>query len=182
MPAPNDYAVSQKVVHWLMSFLIILDLFIANKFGDVMEDWDRIESRSDHATVGTIVLLLFLYRIYLRYKHGAPAFPESMTQWQVNAARWAHTLLYVLIGLLIFTGILTGANATSDIQVFGQIAISIGQTEESMFQSLRPFHEFTTNAIIALIVLHVLAALYHEVVKRDRTLIKMLKFWRRETL
>ena len=73
-------------------------------------------------------------------------------------------------------------NATSDIQVFGQITISIGQTEDSMFQSLRPFHEFTTNAIIALIVLHVLAALYHEVVKRDRTLIKMLKFWRRETL
>ena len=178
----NDYAVSQKVVHWLMSFLIILDLFVANKFGGAMEDWDRLESRSDHATVGTIVLCLFLYRLYLRYKHGAPPVPDSMTGWQVTAARWAHTLLYVLIGFLICTGILTGINATSEIQIFGQLTLSSGQTDDATFLFLRPFHEFATNAIIALIVLHIIAALYHELVKRDRTLIKMLKFWHREPL
>ena len=68
----SDYRVAQKVVHWLMAILIMLDLFIAQKFGGFMEDWDRFDSRTDHASVGTIVTILFVIRIYLRWKHGAP--------------------------------------------------------------------------------------------------------------
>ena len=51
----SDYLISQKVIHWLMAFLIILDLNIAQKFGGEMELWDRLESRVDHATVGILV-------------------------------------------------------------------------------------------------------------------------------
>ena len=38
MSLRHDYSVGQKVVHWLMSILIVLDLFVAQKFGRVMED------------------------------------------------------------------------------------------------------------------------------------------------
>ena len=62
----RDYSVGQKVVHWLMSILIVLDLFVAQKFGRVMEDWNRLESRIDHASVGMTVATLFLVRLYLR--------------------------------------------------------------------------------------------------------------------
>ena len=54
----SDYLISQKVIHWLMAFLIILDLNIAQKFGGEMELWDRLESRVDHATVGILVTCL----------------------------------------------------------------------------------------------------------------------------
>ena len=49
-----------------MAFLIILDLNIAQKFGGEMELWDRLESRVDHATVGILVTVLFIFRIILR--------------------------------------------------------------------------------------------------------------------
>lgn len=55
LPQRNDYAVAQKIVRWLMAFLIMVDLAVAQKFGGVMEDWDRFESRSDHAGVGTLL-------------------------------------------------------------------------------------------------------------------------------
>ena len=54
-----DYVKSQKIIHWMMAFLIMLDLVIAQKFGGEMELWDRLESRVDHATVGLIVTFLF---------------------------------------------------------------------------------------------------------------------------
>ena len=45
-----DYTKTQKIIHWLMAIIIMLDLNVAQKFGGNMELWDRLESRADHAT------------------------------------------------------------------------------------------------------------------------------------
>ena len=93
----SDYLISQKVIHWLMAFLIILDLNIAQKFGGEMELWDRLESRVDHATVGILVTTLFIFRIILRYMYGAPALPNSMPNWQKLSAKIGHYLSLIHI-------------------------------------------------------------------------------------
>ena len=178
MSARNDYSVGQKVVHWLMSIMLVLDLFVAQKFGRVMEEWDRLESRIDHASAGTIVAMLFVTRLYLRYKHGAPALPAGMPDWQVRAAKFSHFALYFFIGFLLLSGIATAVSATAPVPIFGQLDIVLGQTDDSWFRTLRPFHEFATKAVIVLIVVHVLAALHHHLVAKDGTMVKMLKFWK----
>ena len=178
MSRSTDYTVAQKVVHWLMALIITLDLFVADKFGGVMEEWDRLESRSDHATLGSIVAVLFVIRLILRWRNGTPALPDDMTSWQVIAAKAGHGLLYFFIGFLIVSGIVTAMNATNDITLFGAWDITVGQTSESTFTFLRQFHEFATNAVIALIVIHLCAALYHHVVAKHDLTVKMLKFWR----
>ena len=58
-----DYSKTQKIIHWLMAIIIMLDLNVAQKFGGNMELWDRLESRVDHATAGMIVTFLFLLRV-----------------------------------------------------------------------------------------------------------------------
>ncbi|MDX1734047.1 MAG: cytochrome b [Halioglobus sp.] len=176
-----DYTVVQKVLHWLMALIICLDLFIAQKFGNVMEDWDRLESRSDHASVGTVVTALFIMRIFFRLRHGAAALPAGMSVWQIRAAHLAHFAMYFFIGLLIFSGIATAVNAAEPITLFGQFDITLGQAGEDLFQQIRPIHEFATNAVIALIVVHILAALYHQFIARDDSTVRMLKFWRSES-
>ena len=176
----TDYSVTQKVIHWLMALLITLDLFVAQKFGNEMEEWDRLESRSDHASVGTILTLLFILRLYYRFKHGAPPLPTGMPPWQVTAARAGHFLLYFFIGVLIASGIATGMNAANPITPFGLADITLGQANEDTFALLRPIHEFATNAVIILAIGHVLAALYHHFVSKDDSTTRMLRFWRSE--
>jgi cytochrome b561 len=180
MTAPTDYRISQKVVHWLMSIIIILDLFIAQKFGHPMEQWDRLESRGDHASMGTIVAILFAIRLYYRFRYGAPPLPAGMSGWQLVAARAGHFLLYFFIGLLVLSGIATAVNAADPIALFGALDITIGQSKEDTLELIRPVHEFATNAVILLIVIHILAALYHHFVARDGNTVKMLRFWRSE--
>eukprot|EP00494_Astrolonche_serrata_P023382 UN23640 len=85
MNKPSDYSVGQKIIHWLMAILITLDLFVAQKFGGVMEEVDRLESRIDHASLGIIVAFLFVIRIALRWKNGAPSLPDGMPTWQIYA-------------------------------------------------------------------------------------------------
>ncbi len=176
----QDYAVAQKVVHWLMAIAIMMDLYIAQKFGGVMEELDRFESRNDHATLGTIVAVLFAIRLYLRWKHGAPPLPADMPGWQKVLAHIAHWALYGLIGALIATGILSAVNADTLITPFGLFAYGDGTGSEETFLFIRGFHELTTNLIIALIGLHIVAALYHMVFVRDGVTGRMLKFWRGE--
>ncbi|MEP1143299.1 MAG: cytochrome b/b6 domain-containing protein [Henriciella sp.] len=172
-----DYSIAQKVLHWLIALMIMADLFIAQKFSGIMTDADRFESRSDHATVGTIVAILFIIRLFLRWRNGAPALPTEMLGWQKHLAHFAHWALYFLIGFLIVSGIFSAINANSIVAPFGAFAFGDGNGEGAAFYLFRGFHELATKAIIALIVLHVIAALYHLIFVRDGVTLRMLKFW-----
>ena len=87
---PSRYSSVAIILHWLIAIAIMLDLVIAQKFGGAMEDWDRFESRSDHASVGTLVAALFVVRLYLRLKHGAPSLPPEMSACQKLMAHLAR--------------------------------------------------------------------------------------------
>ena len=171
-----DYLRIQKIIHWLMSILIMLDLVIAQKFGGDMELWDRLESRVDHATAGMIVAFLFILRIILRYRYGAPSLPSTMPVWQTYMAKAGHYGLYFLMGLLIISGITTANFTTDPIIVFGLINLSSEVNNVEMFNLIRGVHEFATNAIIALISIHILAAIYHHFIVKDDTTKNMMKF------
>jgi len=172
-----DYLKTQKIIHWLMAIIIMLDLNVAQKFGGNMELWDRLESRSDHATAGMIVTFLFVLRITLRYFYGAPKLPSTMPAWQVVSAKLGHYSLYFLMAGLIVTGIAMASFATDPIIVFG-IDLAFAAHNQNTFFIIRGFHEFCTNAIIALIAIHILAALYHHFFAKDDTTKKMLLFWK----
>ena len=174
----RDYAAVQKILHWLMGIVIILDLVVAQKFGGFLEEAERLESRNDHATLGSILLVLFILRLYFRRRHGVAALPETMPRWQVGAARAVHFLLYFFIGALFLTGIATAANTLEPVLIFGQFTPTIGNMSDYQFQFVRLFHEFSTYAVIGLIAIHALATLYHAA-RRDGVLTRMLIFWRR---
>ncbi len=184
----KDYAVTQKLIHWLMGIFIMLDLFIAQKFGNFMGDPDgfiayyneaRFASRVDHATMGYILTTLFVLRIYFRRRHGGAELPAEMPGWQVTAANLGHWGLYGLMAALFATGIITASAASQPIVIFGAFDVAFGTSDEAFFQSVRQLHELCTNLIIALIVVHVAAALYHQFIVKDRTTRRMLVFWKR---
>jgi cytochrome b561 len=176
----KDYTVLQKVVHWVMGFFIMLDLNIAQKFGRPMELEDRLDSRIDHSTLGTIILFLLLLRVILRIKIGAPRLPQSMTAAQVKMAKLAHIAMYSCIFALVFTGLITAANATDQIVIFGGINISfLNNMSEAQFLFVRQFHNAVTWIMILLIVIHTLAALVHHFWMKDDILRNMLTFWKK---
>jgi cytochrome b561 len=179
---PNDYRIAQKVLHWLMGLFIILDLLGAQQFGGVMEESERVATRMDHATLGTTLGVLLLLRLYFRLRSGVPMLPPGMPGWQVTSARTVHVLLYIGMVCLIGTGLLTATQATDPILIYGSIEVTVGKLDDESFKFVRQFHELMTLIMIALITLHVLAALSHQFVRKDGVLVKMLKFWKSEQL
>jgi len=169
------YHFPQKLIHWLMAVLITLDLVVARKFGGDMALWDRLESRIDHASLNLVVMGLFLLRVYLRQKHGAPAALVSMPNWQVNLSKLTHLAIYFLMASLFVTGLITAMHATDPLLAFGVYDLTLGKTDEVLFQFVRQFHELSTQVMIALIALHVAAALFHQVFLRDQVMSRMWK-------
>jgi cytochrome b561 len=160
-----------------MATAIMIDLNVAQKFGGEMQVLDRLESRADHATMGLIITFLLIIRIILRYKYGAPSLPDSMSKWQVLAAQVGHYGLYILMGTLMLTGIISATYASDPILVFNSYDLAFANHNDDVFKIVRGIHEFCTNAIIALIVIHILAAIYHHFVLKDSTTSNMTKFW-----
>ena len=122
----SDFLKSQKIIHWIMAIIIMLDLNIAQKFGGEMDILDRLESRIDHTSVGLFITFLFLLRVFLRYKYGSPGYPDSMSRWQVISAKVGHYGLYFLMGGLIVTGLLTARYATDPILAFNTLNLTMG--------------------------------------------------------
>ena len=174
----SDFLKSQKIIHWIMAIIIMLDLNIAQKFGGEMDILDRLESRIDHTSMGLIITFLFILRVFLRYKYGSPGYPESMPRWQVISAKIGHYGLYFLMGGLVVTGILTARYATDPILAFNTLNLTTGNGDLQIYDAIRFFHEIFTNLIIAFVVIHILASLYHHFFAKDLTTINMIKFWK----
>ena len=172
-----DYLKSQKIIHWLMAAAIMIDLNVAQKFVGEMQLLDRLESRADHATMGLIITFLLVLRIILRSRYGAPSLPNSMSKWQIIAAQAGHYGLYILMGTLVMTGIISAIYASDPILVFNSYDLAFANHNDNAFRIVRGIHEFCTNAIIALIFIHILAAIYHHFVLKDSTTSNMSKFW-----
>jgi cytochrome b561 len=65
--------------------------------------------------------------------------------------------------------------------IFGSYDLAFFTHNENLFSIVRNVHEFCTNAIIALIIIHILAALYHHFIVKDETTSNMAKFWTSKT-
>ena len=100
-----------------------------------------------------------------------------MPKWQMLAANLGHYGLYFLMGALIVTGIISASFASDPIIVFGSFDLAFANHSVEFFILVRTVHEFCTNAIIVLILIHIFAAVYHHYIAKDDTTSKMLKFW-----
>ena len=169
-----DFLKSQKIIHWIMAIIIMLDLNIAQKFGGEMDILDRLESRIDHTSVGLFITFLFLLRVFLRYKYGSPGYPDSMSRWQVISAKVGHYGLYFLMGGLIVTGLLTARYATDTSLAFKTLNLTMGNGDLQIYNVIRFFHEVFTNLIIAFIAIHIFASMYHHFIAKSPTKFSLL--------
>lgn len=157
MPAPTGYSRTQIVLHWVVLVLIALQYLFHDAISSA---WDRVEEGAEvafdplvlgHVAGGGLVLLLALWRLGLRARRGAPA-PLDSGRLQVVIAKLTHTGLYALMILMPVSGAVAW---------FG----GVGAAAEG--------HEVLKALLLALVALHVVGAVYHQLVLRDGTMARM---------
>lgn len=155
---PTHYSRIQIILHWAVALLIVFQ-FIAHE--PMSEAWDAVRKGVEisfnplvaaHVFAGIAVLVLALWRLALRLTRGVPPLPEEEPAAQKMVAHGVHWGLY---GLMILVPISGGA------AWFGGI------------HAAAEAHEVLKALILALVVLHVIGALYHQFILKTNIMERM---------
>lgn len=163
------------LLHWVIAGLMIPMLFFGEELVEVEEGGGTFLP-SVHASVGMAILILTLLRIALRLIYTPPPLPASMPDWQRKLSGITHGLFYLLLIALPLTGVMaskamTEAPFAADMSIFGfMTAVDLPLPA---LPGASQVHEAGGKIGIALLILHVLAALYHQFWVKDGLLRRM---------
>jgi cytochrome b561 len=157
----------QRLLHWLMAVCILAMLFIGVGMVSTITP-KYLPLVSIHKTLGIAILVLALIRLAVRVGCGAPALPADLPGPLRLAAHLSHYALYgLMIGMpLIGWGMLSAG--AYPVVVFGTMYLpAILPQSDSLHTWLWGLHFYLAFAFFALVLMHVAAALFHALVRRD---------------
>ena len=173
------YSKTAKWLHWIMAVVLLFDLTVAQGFTD-MPAGEKGEILMGHSSIGSILLLLVLFRLFWRYRNPSPALPSTLADWQRIASKASHHTLYTLMVIVPLTGFYIADYSPIAVMPFGSFVLGgEGLTEEG-FLAVRNVHEIATQALIALIALHFSAALFHRLIQKDGVFQRMAPRFKRK--
>jgi cytochrome b561 len=156
-------------IHWLTAALVAVLIVTGFRAGFAVDAATKVAALRIHLPVAVTVLLLTLLRLVWWWRMDRkPAAAEGMPAWQHAAARWAHRLLYVLLLVLLASGIGMSILASLPDALFGGAPLP-----ELSELPPRAAHGLAARLLVAVLVLHVGAALLHHFVMKDATLRRM---------
>ena len=170
----NRYHPSSIFLHWAI-FLLFAAALALIEYRGYLPKGDALKTplRNWHMLAGQTVLWLVILRLAARALFGVPA-PAAGPRWQVWSARIVHLLLYVLMFALPITGILFNQAAGREVVYFGWTLPQFIGADKPLGHTLRDVHELLGNAVYYVVGLHILGALWHQFVRKDNALRRMV--------
>jgi cytochrome b561 len=128
----------------------------------------EVISRKPYKTLGAIILVLALIRLAVRLRYGAPPLPADLPEPMKLAAHLSHYALYVLMIAMPLLGLTMQWTGAYPIVLYGDIRLpTLLPQSDAMHTLLWNAHFYLAFAFFAVILLHVAAALFHALVRRD---------------
>jgi len=171
-------------LHWIVA-LLILGAYAAVYYHEWFTQRNTpayVTSIKLHFTFGISIGVFVILRVLWRLTHQAPALPPGPA-WEHLAARAAHGLLYLFMIGMPLTGYFgtKGGGGFFGLPAFPDTALyswlvtdTLGLTWDAWRKPLGTFHFISgENIVWVLILIHTLAALYHQFLKRDALMRRM---------
>jgi cytochrome b561 len=183
------YTPTARAMHWLIAFLVFIQLplglymsYRGNEMETVNEKGETVKGvfdaltgalYSSHKLIGLTIFLLIVLRLLYRLSHGAPRSDPTVPPALIGANHFVHWMLYVLLIAVPIAGYFAISYGRY-LEVFGIPLPAITEKNEDMSKEIFEWHETGAFLILAFVTLHVLAAIYHKFVRKDRVVERML--------
>jgi cytochrome b561 len=188
MPIRNSaarYGSVAMTLHWLIALAVIVNICLGLYMSDLpSSDPDKFWIVQLHKSVGLSVLVLSVTRLLWRLVNPVPPLPGTMSPFLRFVARATHVLLYVLIIFIPLSGwaMVSSSPLGLPTMYFGlfqwphiSFLADLTRAQKIPLQhEFRFIHTYLAWSAIALVPLHVVGALYHQFVRGDDILKRML--------
>lgn len=170
-----------QALHWLIVLLVLVLAVVGLSLDSLPKTPKYFWVFTLHKSVGITVLALVLLRMGWRLYAGAPLPVAGTPAWQARMASATHVLLYALLLAIPLSGWLyDSATGLRPFRWFGMVVMpKLVGPNEALAGNAREAHELLFWALVALVAVHVAAALHHHVFRNDATLSRMLPSRRR---
>ena len=177
---PAAYTRTAVSLHWAIALLIFAAFPLGLYMHDLLLTPYKLRLFNYHKWMGITALILAVVRVAWRLIYRPPDLPAAMPRWERSAAFAMHLLLYVLIFVAPLSGWLMSSATGFQTVLFGVIPLPdlIGKNKE-FGQFLLELHRNLDYLLIALIGVHIVAALKHHFFAHDDILTQMLPFLRK---
>ena len=157
----------QRVLHWVTAVCVLAMLFIGvGMVSTVMPKYLTLVSI--HKPLGIAILVLVLVRLAVRLRRGAPPLPADLPEPLKLAAHLSHYLLYALLIAMPLIGWGMLSAAAYPVRMYpGLYLPAILPQSDRLHTILWDAHFYLAFAIFALILLHIAAAFFHLLVRKD---------------
>ena len=174
------YSNAAVTLHWLTVALILTQVVIGFTFAEFLP---RGPTRSElftwHKTLGAMILILALFRLGYRLKYPPPPFPPELSAWRRHVAVWNHRAFYFMLIVLPLTGLIavSGMAKGPTTSLIGGIPLPVVPgISKAIGGTSGDLHVVLVYTTIALLLLHVGAALYQQFTEHLRTAGRMPPF------
>ena len=173
---PPGWHPALVALHWLTVALIAVQYGLSRLMGDESRDLlGRFVLYQWHKSIGLTVALFVVMRLSLRLAIPDPE-PLPARVWLRRAALAVHAGLYLCLLALPVTGLLMVSAAPIQIPTlyFGWFSVPhpIGP-DKAIYELMRGLHGLVFDSLVALGLVHLGAALFHQFVWRDGLLRRM---------
>ncbi|MEP9365764.1 cytochrome b [Xanthobacter sp. VNH20] len=157
----------QRLFHWIMAVCILAMLFIGvGMVSTVMPKY--VPLLATHKTLGIAILALALIRLAVRLRYGAPPLPEDLPAPMRLGAHLSHYALYGLMIAMPLVGWAMMSAGGYPVVLYGGIHLPpLLAQSDALHALLWNAHFYLAFAFFALVLLHIAAALFHGLIRRD---------------
>ena len=171
---PLRFDAVSMTLHWLTAALVVAQLVGGWSMSLVQDDQAAERLLAVHRSLGVVTWLVVAARLVWRSKWAVkPPLPQDMPLAQKFAARAVEWTLY---GLLLFqplTGLGHSLARGKPFQLFWLQVPALTARDKPLSGLLHDVHVTTAKVLLAVIAMHVAAALFHGLIRRDGVLASM---------
>ena len=136
---------------------------------------DRTIFVNMHKSTGLVIGLLILARLAWRLTNRPPPLPASMPAWERRAAAASHALLYACMLIMPLAGYTASNFSKFGVKLFNAVLLPPwGADDRAVYAFFNGLHVVTSYVFVALIAIHIAAALRHLFYPRHGVFRRML--------
>jgi len=170
------YTPAAKAFHWLVVALLVVQYGVAWKMPHIGRNTIPDTIINLHFSLGVLIIAVLVVRLGWRVTHPEPTPIAGLPPWQLYVARAVHWALYALLVVIPALGWMNASFRGFDVSFFGLFTMpKLVGTRAPGFGWTGDVHIILSYyVLLPLAGLHVAATLYHQFVRRDGVLARML--------